>query len=89
MTIFVSIEKEAEELLKQIKCQGYTKSGIRKAGQYCVQVYEDDIKKFQGMGMLRPISKDIEGLFELVDKGKYTEEMGLDLGIESGLAVLI
>ena len=89
LTIFVSIEKEAEELLKQIKCQGYTKSGIRKAGQYCVQVYEDDIKKFQGMGMLRPISKDIEGLFELVDKGKYTEEMGLDLGIESGVAVLI
>lgn len=39
--------------------------------------------------MLRPISEDIEGFFELVDKGQYTEEMGLDLGIESGMAVLM
>ena len=79
----------AEELLQQIKCQGYTKSGMRKAGQYCVQLYENDVQKLQGAGMLRPISEDIEKFFELVDKGQYTEEIGLDLGIESGMAVIM
>ena len=62
---------------------------MRKAGQYCVQLYESDIKKLQGAGMLRPISEDIEEFFELVNTGQYTEEMGLDLGIESGMAVLM
>ena len=39
LTVFISREEEAEELLWQIKHQGYTKSGMRKAGQYCVQLY--------------------------------------------------
>ena len=89
LTVFVSREEEAEELLQQIKYQGYTKSSMRKDEQYCVQLYEGDIEKLQGAGMLRPISEDIEDFFELVDKEQYTEEMGLNLGIESGVAVLM
>lgn len=89
LTVFVSNEEEAEKLLREIKYQGYTKSGMRKAGQYCVQLYENDIEKLQGAGMLRPISEDIEGFYELTDKSQYTEEMGLNLGIESGMAVLM
>lgn len=89
LTVFVSREEEAEELLRQIECQGYTKSGMRKAGQYCVQLYENDIEKLQGAGMLRPISEDIEDFYELVDSGQYSEEMGLNLGIESGMAVIM
>ena len=89
LTVFISREEEAEELLWQIKHQGYTKSGMRKAGQYCVQLYENDIEKLQGAGMLRPVSEDIEDFYELVDSGQYSEEMGLDLGIESGIAVVM
>lgn len=89
LTVFVSNEEESEKLLQEIKYQGYTKSGMRKAGQYCVQLYESDIEKLQGAGMLRPISEDIEGFFELTDKRQYTEDMGLDLGIDSGMAVLM
>lgn len=89
LTVFISREEEAEELLWQIKRQGYTKSGMRKAGQYCVQLYENDIEKLRGAGMLRPISEDIEDFYELVDIGQYSEEMGLDLGIESGIAVVM
>ena len=89
LTVFISREEEAEELLWQIKHQGYTKSGMRKAGQYCVQLYENDIEKLRGAGMLRPISEDIEDFYELVDSGQYSEEMGLDLGIESGIAVVM
>lgn len=89
LTVFVSREEEAEELLRQIKRQGYTKSSMRKAGQYCVQLYDSDIEKLRGAGMIRQISGDIEDFFELVDKEQYTEEMGLNLGIESGVAVLM
>ena len=89
LTVFISREEEAEELLWQIKYQGYTKSGMRKAGQYCVQLYENDIEKLQGAGMLRPVSEDIEDFYELVDSVQYSEEMGLDLGIESGIAVMM
>ena len=89
LTVFVSKEEEAKELLWQMEHQGYTKSGMRKAGQYCVQLYENDIQKLQGAGMLRPISEDIKNFFELVNESQYTEEMGLDLGVESGVAILM
>ena len=89
LTVFISREEDAEELLRQIKHQGYTKSGMRKAGQYCVQLYENDIEKLRGAGMLRQVPGGIENFYELVDSGQYSEEMGLDLGIESGIAVVM
>ena len=89
LTVFISREEEAEELLWQIKRQGYTKSGMRKAGQYCVQLYENDIEKLRGAGMLRQVPGGIENFYELVDSGQYSEEMGLNLGIESGIAVVM
>ena len=89
LTVFISREEEAEELLWQIKHQGYTKSGMRKAGQYCVQLYENDIEKLRGAGMLRQVPGGIENFYELVDSGQYSEEMGLDLGVEFGMAVLM
>ena len=89
LTVFISREEEAEELLWQIKHQGYTKSGMRKAGQYCIQLYENDIEKLRGAGMLRKVPGGIENFYELVDSGQYSEEMGLDLGIESGIAVVM
>ena len=89
LTVFISREEEAEELLWQIKHQGYTKSGMRKAGQYCIQLYENDIEKLRGAGMLRQVPGGIENFYELVDSGQYSEEMGLNLGIESGMAVIM
>ena len=89
LTVFISREEDAEELLWQIKHQGYTKSGMRKAGQYCVQLYENDIEKLRGAGMLRQVPGGIENFYELVDSGQYSEEMGLNLGIEFGMAVLM
>ena len=88
-TVFISGEEEAEELLWQIKHQGYTKSGMRKAGLYCVQLYENDIEKLRGAGMLKLISGDIEDFYELVDMGQYSEQMGLDLGVESGIGIVM
>lgn len=86
-TIFISREPEAKEILQQIKCQGYTKRTMRRAGQYCVQLYANDIEKLRGAGMLREVSGDMNDFMELVSEEQYTEDMGLDLGIESGTAV--
>ena len=55
----------------------------------CVQLYENDIEKLRGAGMLRQVPGGIENFYELVDSGQYSEEMGLDLGVEFGMAVLM
>ena len=88
-TILVKREEGAEELLAQIRQQGYSKSVMRRAQQYCIQVYDRDFEKLYGAGMVREVSADIEDFFELVKESQYTEDMGLDLGVELGLAVVL
>lgn len=87
--IFVSQEEEAENLLQEMKNQGYTKMRMREAGQYCVQVYETELEKLRGAGLVNLICADMPNFYELTDKGKYTDEMGLDLGLETGIAVMM
>lgn len=88
-TVFIGREEEAAELLEQIQYHGYTKSGMRKAGQYCVQLYENEFNKLYGAGMIQSVSGDIQDFYKLTALDEYTEEMGLNLGIESGTAVFI
>ena len=58
-------------------------------GQYCVNVYENDFQKMFAAGMLRPISEDLkDDYFVLTDPDKYTDEMGLDLSVGYGEAVM-
>ncbi|MFQ6817932.1 MAG: CRISPR-associated helicase Cas3' [Blautia sp.] len=88
-TVFIPREPEAAKLLDQIRYHGYTKSGMRKAGQYCVQLYENEFKKFRGAGMVRLISENITDFYELVNEDVYCDDTGLDLGINSGMAVMM
>ena len=67
-TVFIPREPEAAKLLDQIRYHGYTKSGMRKAGQYCVQLYENEFEKFRGAGMVRLISENITDFYELVNE---------------------
>ena len=60
---------------------------MRKASQYCITVYENEFNKLYGMGAIQPISEDIEDFYELTDKGRYTEKMGLELELDDGAAV--
>ena len=41
MTVFVHGDSDADKIMQQIKERGFTKAGMRKAGQYCVNVYEE------------------------------------------------
>lgn len=88
-TLFINREEEADALLWDIRNKGYTKSGMRKATQYCVQVYDREFDKLAGAGMIRPVSEDIQDFYELTDKEAYTEEKGLNLGIDSGMALFV
>ena len=88
-TIFIGREPDAEDLLQKIKGQGYTKSTMRKIGQYCVQLYENEFEKMRGAGMVSPVSGDIEDFYELVEKDQYSDEMGLKMDVESGMAVIM
>ena len=88
-TVFINREEEAGQILQQLRFQGYTKGTLRKAQQYCVSIYDKEFEKMNGAGMLRPISEDLEDFYELILDTQYTDEMGLDLGVEQGMALFI
>lgn len=86
-TIFINYEEEANETLCLLKERGFTRSGMRKASQYCITVYENEFNKLYGIGAIQPISEAIEDFYELTDKEKYTEKIGLELELDDGAAV--
>ena len=86
-TVFIPVEEEAQDLLQQLKYQGFTKTSMRKAGQYSVTLYDDVIEKMKDAGMIELVAENINVLYELKDKERYTEEFGLDLNIENGMAL--
>lgn len=87
-TILIHWTEEAEELLKQIKYKGFTKKEMRRAEQYCIQVYNTDFEKLEAAGMIIPVSEDIQDFYELADKNQYTEDMGLKLDVDFGMGVI-
>ena len=84
-TILIPREKDAEEILYQISQFGYTKNRMRRAAQYCIQVYDREFEILCGGGMVRQISPEAEDFYELTEMSEYTEEMGLNLSMETGM----
>lgn len=87
-TIFINREEQADEILRELRYEGFTKKLMRQAGQYCIHVYENDFDKLNASGMLQAVSEDLKDFFLLRDAGQYTEELGLVLDVEYGRAVL-
>ena len=88
-TIMIPREEKAKKVLEQIKIKGLTKTRMREMGQYCVNVYENDYHKMFAAGMLGNLSEELkEDYFVLRDLEKYTEEMGLNLNLKYGEAVI-
>ena len=86
-TIFIDIEEETQEILQDLKLKGFTRSGIRRATQYCVNVYEQEFDKYNGAGMLRSVSAYIQDFYVLTDIEQYSEETGLNLDVDYGMAL--
>lgn len=96
ITILIAKESEAKSLLDEIRVKGYSRERMRKVGQYCVPLpyYENQKGNtlFQTMfdaGMIRKVSEDIEDFYVLLDEEQYSEEYGLNLLIETGLALMM
>lgn len=86
-TVFINREDEAKEILMDLHCKGFTKSAMRKASRYCITVYDQTFDKMYGAGMIQLVSEDIEDFYVLTDSSRYTEEMGLELDIDTGMAL--
>lgn len=88
-TILITKEKKAAGIYEELKIRGFTRKLMREMGQYCVNVYENDFHKMFAAGMLGEISEDMkENYFVLRNNEKYTGDMGLDLDVEYGQAVI-
>lgn len=92
-TIFISREPEAEELLQELKWMGASKARMRKAGQYCVQVFDNNrnsmVDQLYGAGMIRPISEDMKDFYELISPEQYSEAYGLNLFVDGEMALFM
>lgn len=94
-TVFINREPEADELLQELRIKGVTRERMRKAGQYCIQVYDNAkaensfFDRLNGAGMLRLISEEMQDFYELVAEEQYSEEYGLDFSLEYGMALFV
>lgn len=88
-TIFINCEEAASEILYDLHQKGFSRSNMRKASQYCISVYEQIFDKMYGAGMIQPVSEDLKEFYVLTDNGQYTEEMGLELEIDNGMALFL
>lgn len=87
-TVFVGKEEEAKALQEEIERKGLTKSSMRKAGQYSVQIYEQIFEKLYGAGIVELLSEEKCGEFYVLkDLEHYSEETGLETGVEEGEAI--
>lgn len=92
VTVYINREPEAKALLQEILQQGLTKSRMRRAGQYCVNVrkkgeYEKRDMLFEEMyraGMLKEVHPDAQDFFVLTQEEQYKEDTGLKLEVELG-----
>ena len=72
-------------MAERIRRGEYSRQLIRDTGQYCVNVYEQDFDKLNGAGRLEAIAP---GFYVLRNKEQYSEEMGLQIQVERGEAVI-
>lgn len=92
-TIYIGIEPEAKILLREIKQQGASKERMRRAGQYCVQVFgeEDERDTLFGRlwteGMVSAVSADMEDFYELTSSEQYLRDCGLNYIVDGAMAL--
>ena len=76
--------------MQEIRQKRMTRSLMRKAGQYCVNVYRGEgtqerlFEKMYRAGMLREVVDGAQDFYELIDEKQYQEDTGLKLDVEFG-----
>lgn len=84
-TVLIDQEEEAKLIIERIKRGECSRQLVRDAGQYCVNVYNNDFEKLNGAGRLEAIDL---GFYVLRNREQYTEEKGLEIQVERGEAVI-
>lgn len=83
-TILIDKESEAEIIVERIKRGEASRQLVRQAGQYCINLYQDDFEKLNGAGRLEAIGLEF---YVLRNREQYTDEKGLKIQVERGDAV--
>lgn len=52
-----------------------------------MNLYKQEFEKYNDAGMLKLVSEDIKDFYELTDLEQYSEETGLNLEVDCGMAV--
>ncbi len=83
-TVLVPIEDEAKKIAESFADGQYSRQLMRKAGQYCVNLYESDYAKLLECGVIEPL---FEGFAMLAQSQleQYSEECGIKLNAELGI----
>ena len=72
---------EIDDVIARIRAGEVYRGDVRRLSPYTVSVYEHDWKELWGAGAIEKLS---EGLFLLLDAGRYKETTGLDVTVAGG-----
>lgn len=84
IAVLIDGEPEAQAITEKIRRGEYSRQLVRDAGQYCVNLYQNDFERLHGAGLLEAMDL---GFFRLRDSKLYSEEKGLKIRAERGDAL--
>ncbi|WP_425755265.1 CRISPR-associated helicase Cas3' [Ihubacter sp. rT4E-8] len=81
-TVLIALEDSAKEIAEKMVDQQYSMQLMRKAGKYCINLYENDYSALWEMGMITPL---FDGFAVLEQSTYYDENCGIQLNTEMGI----
>ena len=83
-TVLIALEDEAKEIAEKFADDQYCLPLMRKAGKYCISVYENDYRMLWEKGMIIPLFDD----FAVLEQEEYYHEgCGIQLNAEMGIGL--
>lgn len=85
-TVLIPLEPKAKEIKARFEEGIYSRTLMRDAGRYCVNLYETEYKALHDLGYIKePL---FEGFGVLSDENQYKKEYGLELEMETGIGIM-
>lgn len=85
VTVLIDKEEDAKEIVQRLRWGEYTRELIRRAGQYCINIYKNDFENLNGAGLLEALDTNY---YLLRNTDDYTEECGLKIQASRGDALM-
>ena len=83
--IFIGKEESSREVEERLRLGERTRPLLRKISRYSIQVYEGDFEKLRSAGYLEELDTEIA---LLRNHEKYMDDMGMEMDVEFGEAVI-